>query len=139
MSVHLIITVCLSVQSIIMPVYNAACWLDECLQAIMQQDFTGTMQLSVFDDASTVSLFLQVPKQGGNSPKLTSTYRMFSHQDDSRASVEGWRERLEGRGISVVMSGHKSAHPRGGEYILENDQDHVTQKCFKTHSLSCNY
>lgn len=103
----------------------------------MQQDFTGKMQLSVFDDASTVSLFLQVPKQGRNSPKLTSTYHLFSHQDDSRALVEGWRERLEGRGISVVMSGHKSAHPRGGEYILENDQ--VDQKCFKTHSLSCNY
>lgn len=48
---------CCPVQSIIMPVYNASCWLDECLQAILQQDFTGTMQLSVFDDASTVSVF----------------------------------------------------------------------------------
>ncbi|TWW59555.1 UDP-GlcNAc:betaGal beta-1,3-N-acetylglucosaminyltransferase-like protein 1 isoform X2 [Takifugu flavidus] len=97
--------------SIIMPVYNAACWLDECLQAIMQQDFTGTMQLSVFDDAST---------------------------DDSRASVEGWRERLEGKGISVVMSGHNSAHPRGvgyaknqavsqsrGRYLCFQDADDV--------------
>ncbi|CAG06068.1 unnamed protein product, partial [Tetraodon nigroviridis] len=39
--------------SIIMPVYNASCWLDECLRAISQQDFTGSLQLSVFDDAST--------------------------------------------------------------------------------------
>lgn len=46
----------LPVQSIIMPVYNASCWLEECLQAVLQQDFTGTMQLSVFDDASTVSV-----------------------------------------------------------------------------------
>lgn len=42
-------------QSIIMPVYNASCWLDECLQGILQQDFTGSTELSVFDDASTVS------------------------------------------------------------------------------------
>ncbi|CAK6968325.1 UDP-GlcNAc:betaGal beta-1%2C3-N-acetylglucosaminyltransferase-like protein 1 [Scomber scombrus] len=75
--------------SIVMPVYNASCWLDECLQSIIQQDFTGTMELSVFDDAST---------------------------DDSRKVVEGWRDRLEARGISMVISGHNSAHPRGVGY-----------------------
>ncbi|XP_053192169.1 UDP-GlcNAc:betaGal beta-1,3-N-acetylglucosaminyltransferase-like protein 1 [Scomber japonicus] len=75
--------------SIVMPVYNASCWLDECLQAILQQDFTGTMELSVFDDAST---------------------------DDSRKVVEGWRDRLEARGISMVISGHNSAQPRGVGY-----------------------
>lgn len=37
-----------------MPVYNAGTWLDECLQAIVDQDFAGSMELSVFDDASTV-------------------------------------------------------------------------------------
>ncbi|GLD60870.1 UDP-GlcNAc:betaGal beta-1,3-N-acetylglucosaminyltransferase-like protein 1, partial [Lates japonicus] len=72
--------------SIIMPVYNASCWLDECLQAILEQDFTGSMELSVHDDGST---------------------------DDSRKVVEGWRERLEARGISVVISGHNFAKPRG--------------------------
>ncbi|XP_069576606.1 queuosine-tRNA galactosyltransferase isoform X5 [Brachyistius frenatus] len=39
---------------VILPVYNASCWLDECLQAVLQQDFNGSMELSVFDDASTV-------------------------------------------------------------------------------------
>uniref|UniRef100_A0A8D2ZPM6 Glycosyltransferase 2-like domain-containing protein n=1 Tax=Scophthalmus maximus TaxID=52904 RepID=A0A8D2ZPM6_SCOMX len=67
--------------SVVMPVYNASCWLDECLQAISEQDFTGSMELSVYDDAST---------------------------DDSRIVVEGWRERLEARGISVLISGHSS-------------------------------
>lgn len=43
------------VQSIIMPMHNASSWLDECLQAVLNQDFTGIMELSVFDDASTVS------------------------------------------------------------------------------------
>uniref|UniRef100_M4ADU3 UDP-GlcNAc:betaGal beta-1,3-N-acetylglucosaminyltransferase-like 1 n=1 Tax=Xiphophorus maculatus TaxID=8083 RepID=M4ADU3_XIPMA len=74
--------------SIIMPVHNASSWLEECLQAIMHQDFTGSMELSVFDDAST---------------------------DDSRKVLEGWRERMEDRGISVVISGHGSSQPGGGQ------------------------
>lgn len=47
-------------QSIILPVYNASCWLDECLLGILHQDFTGSMELSVFDDASTVCLFARL-------------------------------------------------------------------------------
>ncbi|XP_078138786.1 queuosine-tRNA galactosyltransferase isoform X3 [Centroberyx gerrardi] len=94
-----------------MPVYNASCWLDECLQAILHQDFTGSMELSVYDDAST---------------------------DDSRAVVERWRERLEARGISVVICGHNAAHPKGvgyaknkaisqscGQYLCFQDADDV--------------
>ncbi|XP_072240354.1 queuosine-tRNA galactosyltransferase isoform X1 [Leuresthes tenuis] len=97
--------------SIIMPVYNASCWLDECLQAILHQDFAGSMELSVFDDAST---------------------------DDSRKVVEGWKERLEARGITVVISGHNSAQPRGvgyakneaasqscGQYLCFQDADDI--------------
>ncbi|XP_051940978.1 UDP-GlcNAc:betaGal beta-1,3-N-acetylglucosaminyltransferase-like protein 1 isoform X5 [Hippocampus zosterae] len=87
--------------SIIMPVYNASCWLDECLQAILDQDFTGTMELSVFDDAST---------------------------DDSRKVVETWRERLEGRDISLVFSGHNSDQPRGVGYAKNKA---VAQSCGK--------
>uniref|UniRef100_A0A3Q3XRJ9 Glycosyltransferase 2-like domain-containing protein n=1 Tax=Mola mola TaxID=94237 RepID=A0A3Q3XRJ9_MOLML len=94
-----------------MPMYNASCWLDECLQAVLLQDFTGTMELSVFDDASA---------------------------DESRRLVEGWRERLELRGISVVISGHNSAGPRGvgyaknkavfqscGQYLCFQDADDI--------------
>lgn len=97
--------------SIVMPMYNASCWLDECLQAILHQDFTGTMELSVFDDAST---------------------------DESRKVLEGWRERLEARGITVTISGHDSAKPRGvgyaknkaisqscGQYLCFQDADDV--------------
>ena len=56
------LTVLSCFQSIVMPMYNASCWLDECLQAILHQDYTGTMELSVFDDASTVCLFLYAYK-----------------------------------------------------------------------------
>ncbi|XP_077057508.1 queuosine-tRNA galactosyltransferase isoform X1 [Siphateles boraxobius] len=72
--------------SVIMPVYNASDWLDECLQAILQQDFQGRMELSVYDDGST---------------------------DNSRELIEGWRQRLEDRGVSLVISGHKASSPRG--------------------------
>ncbi|XP_027873501.1 queuosine-tRNA galactosyltransferase [Xiphophorus couchianus] len=97
--------------SIIMPVHNASSWLVECLQAIMHQDFTGSMELSVFDDAST---------------------------DDSRKVLEGWRERMEDRGISVVISGHGSSQPGGvgfaknkavtqssGRYLCFQDADDI--------------
>ncbi|XP_064815323.1 uncharacterized glycosyltransferase RBE_0706-like isoform X1 [Oncorhynchus masou masou] len=97
--------------SIVIPVHNASCWLDECLQGIVDQDYTGSMELSVYDDAS---------------------------MDGSRAIVEGWRERLERRGVSMVISGHDSAQPRGvghaknqavsqssGKYLCFQDADDV--------------
>uniref|UniRef100_A0A3Q2T860 UDP-GlcNAc:betaGal beta-1,3-N-acetylglucosaminyltransferase-like 1 n=1 Tax=Fundulus heteroclitus TaxID=8078 RepID=A0A3Q2T860_FUNHE len=94
-----------------MPVHNASCWLEECLQAILDQDFTGSMELSAFDDAST---------------------------DDSRKVLEGWRERMEERGISVVISGHNASQPGGvgfaknkavtqssGQYLCFQDADDI--------------
>ncbi|KAL2076752.1 hypothetical protein ACEWY4_027648 [Coilia grayii] len=72
--------------SVIMPVYNASCWLEECLEAILNQDFSGTMELSVFDDAST---------------------------DGSRVVIEGWRGRFEERGVTMLVSGHISDKPKG--------------------------
>ncbi|XP_037546115.1 UDP-GlcNAc:betaGal beta-1,3-N-acetylglucosaminyltransferase-like protein 1 [Nematolebias whitei] len=85
--------------SIIMPVYNASCWLDECLLGILHQDFTGSMELSVFDDAST---------------------------DDSRKVLEGWSEKLQARGFVVVISGHDSPQPRGVGYAKNKA---ITQSC----------
>ncbi|KAM9856810.1 queuosine-tRNA galactosyltransferase [Aulostomus maculatus] len=87
--------------SIVMPVYNASRWLQECLQAILHQDFHGTMELSIFDDAST---------------------------DDSGNVVESWRERLNGRGISLVISGHSSDQPRGVGYAKNKA---ISQSCGK--------
>ena len=41
-------------QSIVMTMHNAAQWLEEALQSVMAQTFAGSLELSVFDDASTV-------------------------------------------------------------------------------------
>lgn len=45
-------------QSVILPVHNAEPWLDECLRSVLQQDFEGAMELSVFNDASKVPMSL---------------------------------------------------------------------------------
>ena len=42
-------------KSVVMTVYNASRWLDDALQSILAQTFTGTLQVSVYNDGSTVS------------------------------------------------------------------------------------
>uniref|UniRef100_A0A8C9IC79 UDP-GlcNAc:betaGal beta-1,3-N-acetylglucosaminyltransferase like 1 n=4 Tax=Piliocolobus tephrosceles TaxID=591936 RepID=A0A8C9IC79_9PRIM len=75
--------------SIILPVHNAEPWLDECLRSVLQQDFEGTMELSVFNDAS---------------------------KDKSGAIIEKWRVKLEDSGVHVIIGGHDSPSPRGVGY-----------------------
>lgn len=36
--------------------YNAAHWLEETLTSIINQTFTGSLEVSIYDDASTVRL-----------------------------------------------------------------------------------
>ncbi|XP_043925646.1 UDP-GlcNAc:betaGal beta-1,3-N-acetylglucosaminyltransferase-like protein 1 [Protopterus annectens] len=72
--------------TIILPVHNAAAWLDECLESVCQQDFEGSMELSVFNDAS---------------------------KDSSMDVIETWKTRLENRGICIIISGHDSSDPKG--------------------------
>ncbi|XP_074871012.1 queuosine-tRNA galactosyltransferase isoform X2 [Carettochelys insculpta] len=72
--------------SIILPVHNTECWLDECLKSVLEQDFQGTMELSVFNDAS---------------------------KDNSINIIEKWKFRLEDAGIRVVIGGHDSPQPQG--------------------------
>ncbi|XP_059527615.1 UDP-GlcNAc:betaGal beta-1,3-N-acetylglucosaminyltransferase-like protein 1 isoform X4 [Myotis daubentonii] len=75
--------------SVILPVHNAEPWLDECLRSVWQQDFEGSLELSVFNDAS---------------------------KDKSMAIIEKWKGKLEGSGILVVIGGHDSPSPRGVGY-----------------------
>nr|XP_019591073.1 PREDICTED: UDP-GlcNAc:betaGal beta-1,3-N-acetylglucosaminyltransferase-like protein 1 isoform X8 [Rhinolophus sinicus] len=75
--------------SIILPVHDAEPWLDECLRSVLQQDFQGSMELSVFNDGS---------------------------KDKSMTIVEKWKVKLEGSGILVVIGGHNCPSPRGVGY-----------------------
>ena len=42
-------------KSVVMTVYNASRWLDDNLQSILAQTFAGTLELSIYNDGSTVS------------------------------------------------------------------------------------
>ncbi|XP_059720290.1 UDP-GlcNAc:betaGal beta-1,3-N-acetylglucosaminyltransferase-like protein 1 isoform X4 [Haemorhous mexicanus] len=72
--------------SIILPVHNSECWLDECLKSVWEQDFKGTMELSIFNDAS---------------------------KDGSAEIIEKWKIKLEEVGVSVIIGTNNSSQPRG--------------------------
>ncbi|ESN99606.1 hypothetical protein HELRODRAFT_84103 [Helobdella robusta] len=38
--------------SVIIPVHNSEEWLDECLKSVLDQDFNGKIQVSIYDDCS---------------------------------------------------------------------------------------
>lgn len=92
----------LALVSIILPVHNAEQWLDECLMSVLQQDFEGAMELSVFNDAS---------------------------KDKSRAIIEKWKVKLEDSGISVVIGGHDSPSPRGGRCHDAAESEDAVRSC----------
>ncbi|XP_058140956.1 queuosine-tRNA galactosyltransferase isoform X2 [Dasypus novemcinctus] len=110
--------------SIILPVYNAERWLDKCLGSVLQQDFEGTMELSVFNDAS---------------------------KDKSMSIIEKWKVTLEDSGIFVIIGGHDSPSPRGvgysknqaiaqssGSYLcfLDSDDEMVPQRVRLQHEAA---
>ncbi|KAM6469809.1 queuosine-tRNA galactosyltransferase isoform 3-T3 [Liasis olivaceus] len=97
--------------SVILPVYNAESWLDECLKSVLDQDFQGSIELSVFNDAS---------------------------KDNSINIIKKWKILLEETGIRVVLGENYSSQPRGvgfakncaidqssGEYLCFLDSDDV--------------
>nr|XP_054312058.1 UDP-GlcNAc:betaGal beta-1,3-N-acetylglucosaminyltransferase-like protein 1 isoform X3 [Pongo pygmaeus] len=98
--------------SIILPVHNAEPWLDECLRSVLQQDFEGTMELSVFNDAS---------------------------KDKSGAIIEKWRVKLEDSGVHVIIGGHDSPSPRGVGYSKNQAvaQSSGSYLCFLDSIIGC--
>nr|XP_020641579.1 UDP-GlcNAc:betaGal beta-1,3-N-acetylglucosaminyltransferase-like protein 1 isoform X5 [Pogona vitticeps] len=91
--------------SVILPVYNAESWLDECLQSVLDQDFQGSIELSVFNDAST---------------------------DNSVHMIQKWKVHLEEAGIRVVLGGNYSSQPRGVGFAKNHavDQSSGMYLCF---------
>ncbi|OPJ88765.1 UDP-GlcNAc:betaGal beta-1,3-N-acetylglucosaminyltransferase-like protein 1 isoform B [Patagioenas fasciata monilis] len=72
--------------SVIVPVHNSECWLDQCLKSVWDQDFKETMELSVFNDAS---------------------------KDGSAEIIEKWKIKLEDAGVPVIVGSNDSSQPRG--------------------------
>nr|XP_048673322.1 UDP-GlcNAc:betaGal beta-1,3-N-acetylglucosaminyltransferase-like protein 1 isoform X3 [Caretta caretta] len=98
--------------SVILPVRNTECWLDECLKSIVEQDFEGTMELSVFNDAS---------------------------KDNSINIIEKWKLKLEDVGIRVVIDGHDSPQPQGVGFAKNQAviQSSGTYLCFLDSIIGC--
>ncbi|XP_023507457.2 queuosine-tRNA galactosyltransferase isoform X8 [Equus przewalskii] len=98
--------------SVILPVHNAEAWLDECLRSVLQQDFEGSMELSVFNDAS---------------------------KDKSMTIIEKWKVKLEDSGILVVIGGHDSPSPRGVGYSKNQAiaQSSGSYLCFLDSIIGC--
>ncbi|KAF4797300.1 UDP-GlcNAc:betaGal beta-1,3-N-acetylglucosaminyltransferase-like 1 [Turdus rufiventris] len=98
--------------SIIVPVHNSECWLDECLKSVLEQDFKGTMELSIFNDAS---------------------------KDGSAEIIEKWKIRLEEAGVSVVIGTNDSSQPRGVGFAKNQAviQSSGTYLCFLDSIIGC--
>ena len=81
--------------SIIVPVHNAVKWLDECFASILAQTYRGSIEVSIYDDASS---------------------------DGSDAVIHAWSPLLRERGVSVVASGSRwqrsNNHVDGGDGAL---------------------
>ncbi|KAK3090179.1 hypothetical protein FSP39_009808 [Pinctada imbricata] len=76
-------------QSVIIPVYNTVKWLDECLEAVYNQDFEGKFEVSIYNDSST---------------------------DGSLDLIRKWEKQFAEKSIDVVIGGHTSESPRGVGY-----------------------
>lgn len=73
----------------VVTVFNVAQWLDEALESILLQSFTGTMEISIFNDAST---------------------------DSTEDILKKWQGRFESAKIGMVVSSHSDHPPRGVGY-----------------------
>ncbi|XP_061175453.1 UDP-GlcNAc:betaGal beta-1,3-N-acetylglucosaminyltransferase-like protein 1 [Saccostrea echinata] len=91
--------------SIIIPVYNGEKWIDECLRAVRDQDFSGSLEISIFNDGST---------------------------DETLNKLEEWKDILKEKSFSVIIGGH-SSNPRGVGYAKNRavEQSNGVYLCFQ--------
>lgn len=89
--------------SIILPVYNADKWLNECLQSVFNQNFVGNLELSVFNDGST---------------------------DNSAEILDTWKLKLDSK-LILTAEGHVGP-PQGVGYAKNRavEQSHGEYLCF---------
>ncbi|XP_035211954.1 UDP-GlcNAc:betaGal beta-1,3-N-acetylglucosaminyltransferase-like protein 1 isoform X2 [Stegodyphus dumicola] len=101
--------------SIIVPVYNGEQWLDQCLESVVEQEFSGKLEISIFNDAST---------------------------DKSSELIDAWSYKIQKNGIKFTFISSSSSSPKGvgfakneavknscGEYLCFLDADDVMHPC----------
>ncbi|XP_070185848.1 queuosine-tRNA galactosyltransferase-like [Littorina saxatilis] len=88
--------------SIITPVHNGERYLEECLLSVAGQSFTGRLELSIYNDGS---------------------------KDKTQEILDKWKERLEEKGVTVVINGHDDDTPRGVGYAKNRAVAQSSGKC----------
>lgn len=93
--------------SIILPVYNAEKWLDECFQSILNQtSFEGKLEISIFNDSST---------------------------DSSATIIDKWVSNFCKKGVKTVVSSDGNSSPLGVGYAKNRAVEQSSGKflCFQ--------
>ncbi|XP_074649398.1 queuosine-tRNA galactosyltransferase-like [Tubulanus polymorphus] len=92
--------------SVILPVHDAEKWLDECLHSVWIQQFPGTFELSIYNDAS---------------------------QDESLSIIQSWTEQFKLKKVNVVFGENKAVGFPKGVGFAKNaaiKQSHGRYLCF---------
>eukprot|EP00118_Oscarella_pearsei_P014760 m.128980 g.128980 ORF g.128980 m.128980 type:complete len:131 (+) comp37960_c0_seq10:62-454(+) len=74
------------VVSVITPIHNAREFVEDVCKSVASQTFSGGMEWSIYDDAST---------------------------DNSMEIVHSWLPRLKAKQVRVVIGGHSGKEPKG--------------------------
>ena len=72
--------------SVIVPLHNGEKWLDECLESLFSQTYSGSVELCVYNDACS---------------------------DQSIPILKRWSEKLRKRRIDVILTEGSSMRPQG--------------------------
>jgi len=73
--------------TVVMPVHNAENWLDAALKSVLDQSWKDSLQVSIYNDAST---------------------------DCSEDLITKWKEVLEKNSIEVIIGHNRNFFPVGG-------------------------
>jgi len=73
-----------SLVSIILPMYNAESWLEECLNSVLQQTYQGPMELCVYNDASCDSSLKILEKLRPDFSKRNITIEIKGHSGEPK-------------------------------------------------------
>ena len=103
-----------------MPVRNAAPFLDETLQSLLDQQQMDEIrvQISIYNDGSSAS----------ESRRSMHGVDCFSSakQDETMALIERWRTKLDSK-YQVIVNGHDDATARGGERPVPGGNGHCDE------------
>jgi cellulose synthase/poly-beta-1,6-N-acetylglucosamine synthase-like glycosyltransferase len=113
--------------TLVIPVYNAARYLDECFQSILDQTYKGPIEVSIYDDGCEVGFY-----------HLQFSTNQVHFQDESPAIIERWLPKFKERGMTTCLRRNDRVKGRGcgfaknrsieqssGEYLCFLDSDDV--------------